>query len=212
MTNWRKFLPTMFAFAIAALALPVVASAQYGGYGGYGQNGGYGDNGRYGRNGNYGNNDRGLKDAIKRVKDRSNDFRKHLDSALDHSRVNGTRREDELNSLADSFHDAADSLKDRFGNGRDFNQSRGEADRLVRLGSQIDRMVGRGRLDSRSANDWYQIQSDLNYIANAFGIDNRYNGGYNNGGYDNGGYDRGRGRGRGRDRNNGNNNGNWWPF
>lgn len=211
MTNWRKFLPTMFAFAIAALALPVVASAQNGGYGGYGQNGGYGGYGRDNRN--YGNNDRGLRDAIKRVKDRSNDFRKHLDSALDRSRVNGTNREDQINALADSFHDAADSLKDRFGNGRNFEQSRNEADRLVRLGSQIDRVVGRGRLDGRAANDWYQIQSDLNYIANAFGIYNR--GGYDRGGYGNDDYDRGRGRGRNRDRdwdrNRGNNNGNW-PF
>ena len=194
MTNWRKFIPTAFVLGVIALCLPVVASAQYGGYGQNGGYGGYGRNGGYGNNGGYNNNDRGLRDAIRRVKDRSGDFRKHLDQALDHSRINGSNREDQINRLADQFHDAADDLKDSFGNGRNNNYGRSqqEAQRLVQLGAQIDRVIGRARLDGRSQSDWYQISSDLNFIANSFGIDRRYgNGGYN------GGY----GNGRGRDRN-----------
>jgi hypothetical protein len=188
MTNWRKFIPTALVFGVVALCLPVVASAQYGDYG---------RNGGYGNNGGYNGNDRGLRDAIKRVKDRSGDFRKHLDQALDHSRINGSNREDQINNLAGRFHDAADELKDSFGNGRNNNYGRSQQDaqRLVQLAAQIDRSIGRARLDGRSQSDWYQISNDLNYIANSFGIDRRYgNGGYN------GGYGNGRG-GRGRDRN-----------
>lgn len=209
MTNWRKFVPTFFVFALVALCLPVVASAQYGGYGGYGQNGGYGG---YGNNGRYGNNnyDRGLRDAIKRVEDRSGDFKKHLDRALDHSRLNGSNREDQINNLADQFHDAADDLKDNFGNGRNnSNRAQGDAQRLVQIGWQIDRVIGRVRLDSRSQSDWNQIRNDLSYIANSFGINNRGygNGGYGNGGYGNGGY----GNGRDRDRDRNRSGGSRWP-
>ena len=222
MTNWRKLVPTFFVFAIVALCLPVVASAQYGGYGGYGgygQNGGYGG---YGNNGRYGNNnyDRGLRDAIRRVEDRSGDFKKHLDRALDHSRLNGSNREDQINRLADQFHDAADDLKDNFGNGRNGRnggRAQSDAQRLVQLGWQIDRVIGRARLDSRSQSDWNQIRNDLSFIANSFGIDNRGygNGGYGNGGYGNGGYGNGRDRDRDwdrdRDRDRNRNGGSRWP-
>jgi hypothetical protein len=188
MTNWRKFVPTFFVFAIAALCLPVVASAQYGGYG---------NNGSYDRNDRNNNYDRGLKDAIKRVKDRSGDFRKHLDRSLDRSRINGSNREDQINDLADQFHDAADRLKDSYGNGRNYGNGQEEAQRLVELGNRIDRVLNRVPVDSRGQSDWYQIRGDLSYIANAYGINDRGNGGYGNG------------RGRGRDRND--NGGSRWP-
>lgn len=166
--NNRRTILIVIATALIALCLPVLASAQ--GYDPYGRNNGYG---RY--------DSRYLRDAARRVNDRSKDFQRHLDSALDHSRYDDTRREDRINETARDFRNAADNFKDSIGDGRNLNRSANEARRLLQLGAQIDRFVSRIRLDSRTASDWSQIRQDLRLIADAYG--------FNNGGYD-GGYRR----------------------
>src|SRR5438045_1049188 len=64
------------------------------------------DDGYYGRNGRY--DSRTLRDAAQRIKDRSHDFERDVDRALDHSRVDGTRREDNINAQVQDFRHAAE--------------------------------------------------------------------------------------------------------
>ena len=171
MINRRKNFLTIIAVALVALFLPVMASAQ----------GNYDPWGRNSRNDDrYGNNNRALRDSIRCVKDRSDDFRDHLDSALDRSRYDDTRREDRINYVAREFENAASRLKDRFGDGRDLNRSAGEAQRLLQIGSRIDQLISRNRFDGRVMSDWAQIRQDLRVIASAYN-NTGYNG--NNGGY-----------------------------
>ncbi|MGH9873782.1 MAG: hypothetical protein ACRD9S_15135 [Pyrinomonadaceae bacterium] len=193
MTNRRTLSFSIFAAAILALCLPVLAAAQ----GGYG----YPDYGRN-RNDNYRRYDeRYLKDSIQRLDRLSKDFERDLDRALDHSRVNGTRREDQMNAQGHDFRRAVGSLKSRFGNGRDLNRSRDEAQRVLQEARQFDR-IGRSRgIDNRVASDWSQIQRELQIISDAYGIG--YN---NNGGY----YPNGRDDDYRRNPNNGNRNNDWW--
>lgn len=170
MSNRRTIL-TVIATALMALCLPLLASAQYDRNRDrdYGRNDGYYD--RY--------DSRSLRDAARRVNDRSKDFQRHLDSALDHSRYDDTRREDRINDTAREFRNAADNFKDRVGDGRNQNRGANEARRLLQLGSQIERFIQRSRLDSRTLNDWSQIRQDLRLIANAYGFS--YDGGYDGG-------------------------------
>lgn len=171
MTNRRKIFPTIIAVALVALFLPVMASAQ----------GNYDPWDRNRRNDDrYGNNNRWLRDSIRRVKDRSDDFREHLDEALDRSRYDDTRREDRINNVAREFENAAHRLEDRFDNGRDLNRSAGEAQRLLQIGSRIDQLISRGRFNGRVMSDWAQIRQDLRVIANAYNNRGYYG---NNGGY-----------------------------
>lgn len=191
MTNRRVFGFSILAAAILALCLPALAAAQ----GGYG----YPDYGRN-RNGNYGRYDeRYLKDSIQRLDRLAKDFERDLDRALDHSRVDGTRREDQINAQGHDFRRAVSSLKSNFGNGRDLNRSRDEARRVLQEAQQFDR-IGRSRqIDNRVASEWSQIQQELRIISDAYGL------GY--GGYNNGGYYPGRNDDR---RNNPNRNNDWW--
>ncbi|HWN10599.1 MAG TPA: hypothetical protein VNO50_15270 [Pyrinomonadaceae bacterium] len=184
MTNRRTLSFSIFAAAILALALPVLAVAQ----GGYG----YPDYGRN-RNGNYGRyDDRHLRDSIHRLDRLSKDFERDVDRALDRSRADGTRREDQINGRADRFRRAVSNLRSAFGNGRDLNRSRDEAQRVLQEAQQFDR-IGRARvMDNRVASEWSQIQQELRVIANAYGLGY---GGYGNGGqYPNGRNDRNRNR------------------
>src|SRR5512138_2812788 len=126
MTNQRTLKFSIFAAAALALCLPIVAAAQWGGY----------PDDRYpSRNGGYGRyDDRYVKDSVKRLDRLSKDFERDMDRALDRSRVDGTRREDQINSMVHDFRRAVGDLKSRVGNGRDLNRSVNEAQRVLNLG------------------------------------------------------------------------------
>lgn len=183
MTNRRTLTFSIFAAAVLALCLPMLATAQ----------------GRYdpwGRNGNYGRYDeRYVRDSIHRLDRLAKDFEKEVDRSLDRSRRDGTRREDQINARANQFRDAVGDLKSEFGNGRDLNRSRDEAQRVFQEARQIERVglgMGRGS-NGRIGSLWSQIRQELNVISNVYG-----NYGYDNGGY----YPNGRNRT--------NNNNDWW--
>ncbi len=212
MANRPRLIPAVIAAALLALCLPLVASAQ-GGYDPWGRNRDrdyrrnrdYGDDGRYG---NYGN----LRDVARRLDDRSGDFQSHLDSALDRSRYDDTRQEDNINEVARQFRNAAGRFRDRV-NDRDGGSN--EARQLIQLGSRMDNVMARLRINSRAQSDWSQIRQDLRIVANAYGMN--YGGGYGGyGGYGNGGYGNRGGYGNDdRYRRRRNTNNDWWrrlPF
>jgi hypothetical protein len=169
MTNKSRFLPTIIAAALMALFLPLIASAQ-------GNNGPWNrdrDNDDWRNRNRY--DSRVLRDVTRRLDDRSGDFQRHLDSALDRSRYDGTRREDRINEIARDFHNAASDLRRSANDGRNLNRSSDEARRVLQIGLRIDQFIGRQRLDSRAANDWAQIRQDLRVIADIYNLN--FNGG-----------------------------------
>jgi hypothetical protein len=178
----------MFAVGLIALFMPVMASAQ-GGYDPWGRN----------RNDNYGRYDqRYLRDSIHRLDRLAKEFEKDLDRALDRSRTDGTRREDNLNNQARQFREAVSDLKSDFGNGRDLNRTRDEAQRVMQEARQLDRIATTRRIGgSEVSSDWAQIRRELQVISNAYGL-----GSY---GYDDGYYRNDR-----RNRTRTNNNNDWW--
>lgn len=194
MINRHTLRFSIFAAAVFAFVLPVIASAQWGGYP---------DNRYPNRNGRYGRYDeRYVKDSVHRLDRLAKSFENDMDRALDRSRANGTRREDQINDIVHDFRDAVGNLKSRVGNGRDLDRSVNEAQRVLQLAEQVDR-IGARRLDQRTASEWAQIQNELRNISNIYGLN--YRGRY--GDYDD--YNRGRGNNRN------NRNDDWWrriPF
>ncbi len=166
MTNRHTLKFSIFAAAILAFCLPAVASAQWGRYP---QDRYPDDRGGYGRN-----DDRGLRDSAHRLDRLAKDFERDMDRALDRSRTNGTNREDRINDEVHQFRRAAGDFKSRVGNGRDLNRSSDEARRLLQEAQDIDRVAR--RLDGRTSSQWSQIQQELRYISNVYGLG--YNGGY----------------------------------
>jgi hypothetical protein len=169
--NRFKNLITVFAFSLLILGLPSFASAQWGNRDR--------DDDYYGRNrGGYNNGN--LRSAVQRLESNSREFARRLDRELDNSRYDGRNREDNLNRLASDFRSAADRLEDRFDNGRDMNRSYSEAQRVLSLGSQLDRAISRSRINYNIQSDWSRIRQDLRIIADAYGsnYNNRNNRNY----------------------------------
>lgn len=130
---------------LIALSIPVVAQAQW-----------------------YRGN---LKETLRRLEEDTDRFAKSLDNDLDHSRLNGTRREDEINAYVHDFEEATDRLKDRY-------EDRGTAPGLARTvldrGRAIDRFMRRNRTGGRSEGDWRQVRNSLDKLAWAYNINWRW--------------------------------------
>lgn len=155
--NRYKSLVAVFVFALLVLSLPVIASAQWRDNR---RNDDYYGNSRYNRN---------LNATVRNLRNRSKQFERRLDRELDRSRIDGTRREDRLNAMASDFAKAADRLDREYDNRRDYRRSRDEANRVLQLGSQLDRALSRGRLSYNVQRDWSRIRQDLRIISSAFG-------------------------------------------
>ena len=194
MTNRHTLKFSIFAAAALALCLPIVAAAQWGRNqdNRYPDNR-YPDNSRNGRSGRY--DERYVRDSVQRLDRLAKDFEHDMDRALDRSRVDGTQREDQINGLVHDFRRAVGSLKSQVGNGRDLNRSVDEADRVLQLADNLNR-VGTRRLDQRTASEWSQIQNELRNISDIYGLNYRGRSG------DYGDYDRGRNNRNNRNRNN----------
>ena len=162
---------SILSAAFLALCLPAIAAAQWGRYpdNRYPDNR-YPDNrdNRYPDNGRY--DDRYVKDSAQRLDRLAKDFERDMDRALDHSRVNGSRREDQINNLVHDFRRAAGDFKSRVGNGRDLNRSYDEARRVVQIGDAVERQARPRWFDSRLSSEWSQIRRELQTIENIYGI------------------------------------------
>jgi hypothetical protein len=191
--NNRRTLKFSILAAVLALCLPALAAAQYGGR--------YPDD----RNRDYGRyDDRYLRDSVHRLDRLAKDFEHDMDQALDRSRVNGSRREDQINSVVHDFRRAVGDLKSRVGNGRDLNRSANEASRVLQLADQVDRVARPRWFDSRLGSEWSQIQRELRVVIDVYGF-----------GYDGSGRNRNSGWGRDDDYRRRNQNDDWWrriPF
>lgn len=201
MTSRRTKL-AVFAVAafIAALLLPLTASAQSGPWWEQGRNRRDDDYNRRGRDSRF------LRDVARRIDDRSKSLERNVDRALDNSRIDDTRREDNINDRVRDFRRAAARFRDRVGD-NDYGRGEQEARNLLGQAGQIDRVLRRVRLDGRAQSDWSQIRSDLRTVADFYNL--------RIGDYD-GGYGRDDDWRRDRNNRNGRNNGgiNWprnWP-
>ena len=162
MTNRHTLKFSLFVLGIVAFCFPVVANAQWG------RQDRYPDD-RYGRY-----DGRALRDSVHRLDRLAKDFERDMDRALDRSRVNGTRREDQINEQVHEFRKAVGKLKSRVGNGRDLNRSANEARRVLEQCQMVDRVARPRCFDGRMVSHWSQIHQELRLIGDVYGF--RYNG------------------------------------
>ena len=173
--NRFKNVLALAALSLLVLCLPSFASAQWGGgnnRGGDNRGGGY-----YG--GNIKNTISSLKYHAKNFERQTDNFDDRRDDRNDRWGNNrGGNNSDRIEDLADDFAKAADRLEDKYGNGRNLNGSRDEAQRVLNLASRIDQALSRSRGSNQLRNSWNQMRGELSVIARTYG------GNYNDNGRD----------------------------
>jgi hypothetical protein len=114
---------------------------------------------------------------LRRVETRSDTFRTSLDRALDRSRFDGSRREDNINEFVRDFESSTDELRRKF----DGRTSVGaDVSNVLVRAARIDDFMRRNlRRETTAQRDWTSLRTDLNLLANyyrlAFNLDNRRN-------------------------------------
>jgi hypothetical protein len=115
-------------------------------------------------------NRRAVENLIRRVEQRTDVFVRQFDRALDNSRADGTRREDRLNERARDLETATDELRREFNRGDSLQENRDEVERCIRIASQIDNAIRRGRIGSGVQNSWRNLRIELNALARVYGV------------------------------------------
>jgi hypothetical protein len=96
-------------------------------------------------------------------------FRLSLSQALDQSRYNNTRREDNINNVLDDFNHVVDHVRERF----DQRQlAVADVEALLARASRLDRFVTnqRNRLNTRVQSDWSAVRVDLDQLAGMYNV------------------------------------------
>lgn len=119
-------------------------------------------------------NDAQVEQILRRIETRADRFRESLDAALDQSRLNGTREEDEVNNYVQEFEEATDRLRNRF-NEREATSS--EVQEVFDRAINIDDFMRRNRLTPRAERDWALIRTDLNQLGRSYNVAYRRGGG-----------------------------------
>ncbi len=116
-----------------------------------------------------------LEDTLNDIKDDADRFVRSLDRSLDRSRLDGSRREDNLNALAKELRDQAKRVRDRVKNR---NLQRGDVQQLLDLGRRMDNAMRstRRNLSSDARSDWARLRNDLSRLERNSSSNNRYYG------------------------------------
>jgi len=106
-------------------------------------------------------------DIIKQLESDTDRYKSSLDKALDHSRLNGSRTEDEINDYVKKFEEATDKLRDR---AEDRQHAPNAAREVMNRGRAINRFMTTHRLGGDAEGDWAKVRNDLGRLADAYYI------------------------------------------
>ncbi len=108
-----------------------------------------------------------VKALLARLENNANRFRKSLDAALDRSRFDGSKAEDNINDFIKNFAKATDRLKDRYS---DDQTAVAAVREVLQRAALIDSFVARNVTNERAKEDWSALRTDLNALASAYQV------------------------------------------
>ena len=111
-----------------------------------------------------------VKVIINRVENRVDDFTKAFDKSLDRSKLNDTKREDNLNRRAKDLEGATDELSREFDRRDAWIENKDEVRKCLNIASDIDRTVRNRRLDANTENIWTRVRYELNTLADVYNL------------------------------------------
>ena len=113
--------------------------------------------------------DKQVEGLIHRIETQSDVFRKSLDAALDRSRLDGTRREDDINSFVKAFYQETKRLHEHF----DSHKSTAvDVQTVLNRAAGIDQFMRRNRLqrDQEAQREWVQLRAHLDELARLYNV------------------------------------------
>ena len=107
---------------------------------------------------------------IRNVEERVDRFVVQFDYALDNSRLNNTRREDNLNRRARDLEAATDELRREFDRNDSRRENIQEVRKCLNIASDINVAMRSRRLNAASERNWAAVRNELNALARAYNL------------------------------------------
>ena len=112
--------------------------------------------------------DREVEKVLRRLEQQSDRFRSALDSALDKSRFDGTREEDDINRFVKEFYEQTKTLRDHF---NDHKSTSADVQSVLDRAASIDSFMRRNRLRRNNAmREWTRVRTDLDELARLYNV------------------------------------------
>ena len=112
-----------------------------------------------------------VRQIIRNLETDTDTFKGSLDRALDHSPLDGTRSEDEINEYVKQFEHATDKLKDK---AEDQKYAPNQAREVLLRGRSINSFMRKHQLSQDAKNDWARVRNDLTLLAHGYRINWRW--------------------------------------
>ena len=112
-----------------------------------------------------------VREIIRDLESDTDRYKSSLDSALDRSRLNGSRAEDEINDYVKQFEQATDRLRDR---AEDRQYAPNLAREVLNRGRSINTFMRRNRLGGEAESHCAKVRNDLNRLSNAYNLNWRW--------------------------------------
>ncbi|RPH59544.1 MAG: hypothetical protein EHM89_10490 [Acidobacteria bacterium] len=104
---------------------------------------------------------------LRQIEKNADEFRRSLDQALDRSRIDGSRDEDNIKESVKEFAESMDQLRDHF----DRRQVvANDLEDVLRRGVSIDGFMRRHQLTLDAEDDWLTVRGDLDELARAYHV------------------------------------------
>jgi hypothetical protein len=105
--------------------------------------------------------------VLSRIEKQSDKFRSALDSALDKSRLDGTNREDDINSFVKNFYEATKTLRNHF---NDHKSTSADVQSVLDRAKEIDGFMTRTRLRNNAEKEWSNVKENLAELARIYNV------------------------------------------
>ncbi len=117
--------------------------------------------------------DKQVEELIHRIETQSDQFRKSLDSALDQSRLDGTRQEDDINAFVKEFYKETQRLHEHFDSHK---STASDVQTVLERAGQIDQFMRRNRLkrDRDAQKEWLGLRAYLDELARLYNVNWRW--------------------------------------
>lgn len=111
-----------------------------------------------------------VEQLLERIEERNDAFTNQLNKALDRSRLDGSRREDDITASARALENATDELRREF----DHNDSRGEnkpeAEQILLTATTVDRLMKSRNFGGQAESTWIALRREINILAGLYGL------------------------------------------
>lgn len=113
-----------------------------------------------------------VRNLINQIENRTNTFKNQISRNLNNSNVDGTDREDSINTMVANFEMATNRLRNNFASR---NSTTNDVQEVLNRAGGINSFVANNRLSNQAENSWNQIRTDLNTLAGYYRVSSNWN-------------------------------------